>query len=184
MFSYYPSLQGVYTRLFSPLARFFHNYCRFKPHHVSLLSGVFGIAAAFLIGFRYLAFGISLFLISLLLDATDGAIARIYNQASRGGVLTDRIIDWILELSILIAFAYGGFVSITLAIFVAAAVCLARIGIFISGIDLGFRRTAFLFSPLIGFETSSYLSGGAQIAAFVVNVGKFFMRKYDSQKLR
>ncbi len=151
---------------------------------MSLLSGFFGIAAAFLIGFRYLAFGISLFLISLLLDATDGTIARIYDQTSKRGVVADRIIDWILELSILTAFAAAGFVDTLLALSVAATIFLARIGIFISGIDFGFRRTAFLFAPLIGFETSLYLSGSAQIAAFVVNMGKFFMRKYDSQKLR
>ncbi|MBI4359912.1 MAG: CDP-alcohol phosphatidyltransferase family protein [Candidatus Jacksonbacteria bacterium] len=180
MFSYYPPLLRAYTNLFSPLARFFHNQCRFKPYHISLLGGIFGIAAAFLIGFRELALGMSLFAVSLLLDATDGTLARIYNQTSRRGVITDRAIDWILECAILAAFASAGFVGAPLALAAAFAIFAARIGIFISGVDFGLRRTVFFFAPLVGFETVLYVSGGAQIVSFVVNMGKFFMRKHDS----
>lgn len=176
MFSYYPPLERAYTSLFSPFARFLHDRCRLQPHHVSLLGGAIGIIAAFLIGFRYLALGMIVFAISLLLDATDGTMARIYHQTSRRGAVTDRAIDWVLEYAILAAFAATGFVDASLALSVAAAIFFARIAIFISGIDLGMRRTAFLFAPLIGFDTSLYLSGGVQVAAFIVNMGKFLRR--------
>lgn len=176
MFSYYPPIERFYTRFFSPLARFLHDRCRLRPHHVSLLGGGIGVIAAFLIGFRYLALGMSLFALSLLLDATDGTMARVYHQESRSGALTDRVIDWGLEYATLAAFASAGFISASLAVFVAAAIFLARIGIFISGIDLGMRRTAFLFAPLIGFDIALYISGAAQLCAFALNAGAFFTR--------
>jgi phosphatidylglycerophosphate synthase len=79
-----------------------------SPDQITLLSGAFGVSAAVVLwagagrpALRLLA--ALLLLISVVLDCTDGYVARTRQQISRTGVILDGFIDAVVGLAVLLA---------------------------------------------------------------------------------
>ncbi len=79
-----------------------------SPDQITILSGVAGVAAAFLLWAGIdrpalrLASALLLFA-SVVLDCTDGYVARMRNQISRTGVILDGFTDAVVGLTVLLA---------------------------------------------------------------------------------
>jgi archaetidylinositol phosphate synthase len=87
-----------------------------KPNHVTLMSFCCSLAAAFAFvavaeyWFRGILAG-TLLLLSGLLDATDGAMARLYGEVSHFGAFLDSVLDRISEIVIYWSVVYSGLVD-------------------------------------------------------------------------
>lgn len=80
------------------------------PHHITILSLVIGILAAFFFSFgNYTAMlvGALLLNISLILDCSDGHIARLKNLSSFMGGWMDYHADKMKDIFVLLGFTYG-----------------------------------------------------------------------------
>ncbi len=87
-----------------PGARFFHAL-RLTPNAVSLLGFGLAVAAAGLVGFGWLFAGGIVFLSGGLLDALDGALARLTGKASPFGALLDSVLDRLSEAALFVGLA-------------------------------------------------------------------------------
>ena len=100
-------LEGIvdlyfYRKIGFLLAQFFAGL-KMRPTAVTLLGGVFGIAAGHLYYYRDLRvnmLGMVLHVIANALDNADGQLARLLNQQSRIGRLLDGVVDHVIWLSI------------------------------------------------------------------------------------
>jgi hypothetical protein len=91
-----------YRRVGFALARLFARF-GITPAGVTLLSGVFGLAAGHLYYYRDLRLnllGMSLHIISNAFDNADGQLARLTNTGSRAGRILDSVSDHIVFLGI------------------------------------------------------------------------------------
>lgn len=75
-------------------------------NQISLIGFAIGLVAAICIAFNEFIFGLIFILISRLLDALDGAVARL-NQATDAGGFLDICLDFIFYASIPLAFAFA-----------------------------------------------------------------------------
>ncbi|HJN87490.1 MAG: CDP-alcohol phosphatidyltransferase family protein [Dehalococcoidia bacterium] len=87
-----------------PGARFFRAL-RLTPNAVSLLGFGLAVAAAGLVGFGWLFAGGIVFLSGGLLDALDGALARLTGKASPFGALLDSVLDRLSEAALFVGLA-------------------------------------------------------------------------------
>ena len=87
-----------------PGARFFRAL-RLTPNAVSLLGFSLSVAAACLVGFDWLFAGGVVFLSGSLLDALDGALARLTGKASAFGALLDSVLDRLSEAALFVGLA-------------------------------------------------------------------------------
>ncbi len=91
-----------YRRVGFVLARLFASL-RLTPSGVTLLSGMFGLAAGHLYYYRDLSLnliGMGLHIICNALDNADGQLARLTNKGSRSGRIFDSISDHLVFLGI------------------------------------------------------------------------------------
>jgi phosphatidylglycerophosphate synthase len=91
-----------YRKIGFVLAQFFAGL-KMKPAAVTLLGGVFGIAAGHLYYYRDLRlnlFGMVFHVIANALDNADGQLARLLNQNSRIGRLIDSVVDQVIWIGI------------------------------------------------------------------------------------
>jgi hypothetical protein len=90
------------------LARFFRAI-GWTPIMVTLLGGVFGVAAGHLYYYRNLKFnliGIALHVVANVLDNADGQLARLTNSSSRTGRLIDSVVDQVIFINIYFQLAF------------------------------------------------------------------------------
>jgi phosphatidylglycerophosphate synthase len=91
-----------YRKIGFLLAQFFAGL-KMRPAAVTLLGGVFGIAAGHLYYYRDLRvnlLGMVLHVIANALDNADGQLARLLNQNSRSGRLIDSVVDQVIWIGI------------------------------------------------------------------------------------
>src|SRR5205823_7906969 len=96
-----------YRKIGFPLARSFAKL-KMTPTGVTLLGGVFGIAAGHLYFYRDLrlnVLGMVLHVCANLLDNVDGQLARLLNQKSRRGRVIDSVVDHIVFINIYVHLA-------------------------------------------------------------------------------
>ena len=87
-----------------------------KPNHVTLMSFCCSVAAAivFVVVAEPSVKGVSsgvLLLLSGLLDATDGAMARLYGEVSHFGAFLDSVVDRISEIVVYWSLVYSRLVD-------------------------------------------------------------------------
>jgi archaetidylinositol phosphate synthase len=92
-----------------------------KPNHVTLMSFCLSIGAAlsFVLVAGHTLKGISagiLLLLSGLLDATDGAMARLYGEESHFGAFLDSVLDRISEIVVYWGIVYAGLVNLSIGL--------------------------------------------------------------------
>src|SRR5262249_10528890 len=91
-----------YRRVGFHLARFFA-WLKMTPTMVTLIGGVFGIAAGHLYFYQSLGLnvvGMFLHVFANTFDNADGQLARLLNQRSRNGRVIDSVVDHLIFLSI------------------------------------------------------------------------------------
>ena len=184
MFAFYPVLQKKYTGMFGVFGKFLHIRLGMSPLAVSCLGFLCALIAAFFI-FR-LQFAVGLFFLaaSLIFDATDGSIARMYGLASKSGALIDMIFDRVGEFVLLLVLLKAGLISITLAAITYFVTLAATASAHYTGIDFGMRRTALFFGPFLGFTISLYLTIAAGVCALSVSTVKLLLNFSKSSSLR
>lgn len=87
--------------LFEPLASFFA-FCRVQPAHVTLLAFIFGLLCLPALYFHERLIAVLMLLISGLLDAVDGTLARKLGTSSAGGAIMDIISDRAVEAAVVL----------------------------------------------------------------------------------
>jgi len=73
----------------------------FTPDQITVISGIFGIAAGLLIALNYPLIGTLLLLLSGIFDTLDGTLARHMSQTSNFGCVIDIFTDRIVECSVI-----------------------------------------------------------------------------------
>ncbi len=83
------------------------------PNLVSNFRGVLGVAGLILYSVGYQWFGVAMFVLSLLLDSVDGAIARYKKVTSHRGTFVDKVADYSIYCASILSMVYmeyvGGF---------------------------------------------------------------------------
>lgn len=182
MFSFYPPLQKKYTAVFGILGKFLHKRLGMNPWAVSCFGFLCALIAAFFISRLQFASGFFFLAASLIFDATDGSIARMYHLDSRSGAILDIVFDRAGELVLFIALSYAGLISTNLAMLAYAVILAVTISMRYTGIDFGMRRTALFIGPFFGFTMSLYVTIAAGVCALTVSAGKLLLN-FDKSPL-
>jgi phosphatidylglycerophosphate synthase len=77
-----------------------------SANQLTALAGVLGLGAAIAVGFGRFALGGWLFLISGVLDALDGRLARAHNESSAAGAALDSILDRYIDSLMLVGLGF------------------------------------------------------------------------------
>lgn len=103
-------LERVINRKFSILITRLLIKTPVTPNHITVISILIGLAAAFFLStgeYSHAILGSFIFLISTILDCTDGEIARLRYQESKYGSLLDIIGDNVVHLAIFCGITIG-----------------------------------------------------------------------------
>ncbi|MFI5279695.1 MAG: CDP-alcohol phosphatidyltransferase family protein [Gemmatimonadales bacterium] len=153
------------------------------PDQVSWASLGVTLAAAFSIADGHLGLGLILMAAGQLVDAMDGAMARIYQLASPAGQKIDTIVDRLSEASIFAAFAGTGLVSWTWVLLALAAILLLTTISERSHLDPGAKRFALYFGLWVPYPLLFKIIFGVNLAAYVVGllvIDCVFQKKMDA----
>lgn len=83
------------------------NFFPLEPNAISILVIVCGVISGFAFFWGYLGLGAIYFFLMILLDAVDGAIARLTNKTSKLGVFLDNFAGSIGFLPVILGLGYG-----------------------------------------------------------------------------
>src|SRR5258708_18261997 len=140
-----PVLQRALDRPLLPLVRLLREGLGLTPDQVSWASLGVTLAAAYEIAVGRLGAGLILMAAGQLVDAMDGAMARIYQLTSPAGRTIDTIVDRLSETAIFAAFAFAGLVSWTWVLLALVAIMLLTSVSNRSHLDPGAKRFALSF---------------------------------------
>jgi phosphatidylglycerophosphate synthase len=98
----------------------------FTANQVTLAGAVIGIASGVAIGYRYYLLGLTLLLLSRLLDGLDGAVARATKQSDFGGYL-DIVSDFAFYVAVPLGFGFAVAANLPFAIILIASFTLTGI---------------------------------------------------------
>ncbi len=179
MYDFVPQLKNGYTKMFGPIARFLYRRLHLGPTAISIISLCFGIAGALaLLGNNHILVAVFL-LASLIFDALDGSVARIYNLVSVNGYYLDLLIDRVIETFLFLALAYVGLVSYKTVLLLLCAIFLMTLLKRRTGIDFGFKRTGFFLGYLIGFPLALTIAFWINLGCFIVQLAVLDYRKMN-----
>jgi archaetidylinositol phosphate synthase len=122
-----------------PIARVFARM-GLTPNQLTLISLLFGIAAALLYAFQHVYLGAAMLLLSGLFDFIDGGVARLNGKSSTFGAAIDWIIDKYVDCLVLIGIGFSGLADPRI---VAIAVFGSMINTFIKPVtyaEIGFDK--------------------------------------------
>ncbi len=122
-----------------PVARVFAKL-GLTPNQITLISLLFGVAAAVLYAFGHVYLAAGMLLLSGLFDFIDGGVARINQRSSAFGAAIDWIVDKYVDCLVLIGIAFSGLADPRI---VAIAVFGSMINTFIKPVtyaEIGFDR--------------------------------------------
>jgi phosphatidylglycerophosphate synthase len=98
----------------------------FTANQVTLAGAVIGIASGVAIGYRYYLLGLTLLLLSRLLDGLDGAVARATKQSDFGGYL-DIVSDFAFYVAAPLGFGFAVAANLPFAMILIASFTLTGI---------------------------------------------------------
>ena len=153
------------------------------PDQVSWASLGVTLAAAFEIAVGHLGTGLILMAAGQVVDAMDGAMARIYQLSSPAGQKIDTIVDRLSEASIFAAFAFTGLVSWTWVLLALVAILLLTTISDRSHLDPGAKRFALYFGLWVPYPLLFKIVFGVNLAAYVVGllvIDCVFQKKMDA----
>jgi CDP-diacylglycerol--glycerol-3-phosphate 3-phosphatidyltransferase len=91
--------------IIDPIARFV-SWTGISPNSVTLIGLLLMVLVGFLLSQGYLQLGGSLLIVAGLFDAIDGALARLYNRATRFGAFFDSTMDRYAEAAIFLGILF------------------------------------------------------------------------------
>ncbi|MEM3833580.1 MAG: archaetidylinositol phosphate synthase [Thermoprotei archaeon] len=80
-----------------------------KPNHITLIGFILGILTAYFYATQQPLFALATIIISGIMDALDGAVARAAEKVTRFGAVLDAVLDRYVEFFIIIGIALGGY---------------------------------------------------------------------------
>ncbi|MFI5207074.1 MAG: CDP-alcohol phosphatidyltransferase family protein [Gemmatimonadales bacterium] len=153
------------------------------PDQVSWASLGVTLGAAFVIADGRVGAGLILMAVGQLVDAMDGAMARIYQLASPAGKKIDTMVDRLSEAAVFAAFAGTGLVSWTWAVLALVAILLLTSVSDRSHLDPGAKRFALYFGLWFPYSLLFKIIFGVNLAAYVVGlivIDCMFQKKMDA----
>jgi phosphatidylglycerophosphate synthase len=160
--------------------------CGITANAVTVAAMSIGVGAAFCVAIDRPWIGIALLWVSGILDATDGALARMLGSNPFGAIL-DITFDRIVEVAVIVALAWGhpearfllvilaGVVAIAMSLFLSIAAALRNRSVksFHYAPGLGERTEAFLcLSLMIGAPNHLLASTGLFLAVLLFTMGQ------------
>ena len=124
---------------------------------VTVLGVLSGMAAALLVGSGHAWWGVAVLWLSGLLDATDGALARMTHSSPLGAIL-DITFDRVVEISMVVALAWR-YPHVSLPLLVLAGVIAIAMSLFLS-IGAAAQNTshkAFHYAPGLGERSEAFI---------------------------
>ena len=170
MYERAPLLQRALDRPLLPAVRLLHHGLKLTPNQVSWASLVVTIAAAFAIATGHLGTGLILMAAGQLVDAMDGAMARIYQLSSPAGQRVDTLVDRLSETAIFIGFAFNGAVTWTWATLALAAILLLTTVASRSRLDPGAKRFALYFGMWVPYPLLFKIIFAVNLTAYVIGL--------------
>ena len=177
------SLMNYGMWLLKPVVHFLI-FLRLKPNHITIISMLLAIGAAYPIIKGQFIFAGILFIVSSLFDALDGMVCRELGTCSEAGSILDSTADRVGELFIYFALIYlfrdnaigmvGAFTTLFGAVIVSYISAKGEIfkmtdlprGIMRRGERSLYLNLAFIISPVLGYYFSESLSN----ASFIIFV--------------
>ncbi len=171
-----------------------------EPYQISVLGVLFVSMAAYAFYLTprnrlYVWYGIFLFLISSIMDALDGAVARLKGKTSPLGSFTDSLTDRIVEAILILGLMIGGMATMVpgfLFLVTALVISYSRakaesLGVKMSGVGLMERaeRIILLFIGITLWIFDARLLDYTLLIASALNILTIFQRVvYVSKRLR
>lgn len=145
------------------------------PNHLTWASFVVTVPGALLVATHHLLAGLLVMAAGQMLDAMDGAMARVFALQSPAGARLDTALDRACESVMFVAFAAGGFVSWRLALLALAAIFLLTTIIERAGVDPGAKRFILYFAYFAPAAWNPWrwaflVIFGVNLAAYVVGL--------------
>jgi phosphatidylglycerophosphate synthase len=154
---------------------FAHETLGLTPNQISTAGFVLGMAAAALVSGGFLLTGLIVLAVSQLVDGLDGGVARRYNLQTERGRMLEVVYDRLNELAILLALAFAGYATLTMAGLAFIAILLVTMVEPSSGFDPGFKRfvlyfgyAAMMLFHIRGFQIAMHVIFLANLSAFVI----------------
>jgi archaetidylinositol phosphate synthase len=97
-----PALRSLQSRV----ARVFYS-CGIRANHATIIGCILGVTAGVLFACENLALGMLALVLSAILDAVDGTIAREFGVATALGGVLDLTLDRIVEVAVLLGLIWG-----------------------------------------------------------------------------
>jgi phosphatidylglycerophosphate synthase len=123
----------IFRFLTLPLTYFLVNYTNITPNVITLSSAIFGIFAAYFYATNLILYGVISYLLSYLMDAIDGKIARIKNIKTNYGSWLDIFVDRFNFVIITISLSCSFLIEINIYFAIIAPSLL--IGLFLIGFE-------------------------------------------------
>ena len=170
MFDFAPGVSRLPDRLLAPLIRLLHLKLGATPRTVTWAAFGVGVAAAAVIAGGRLVPGLALMALGQVLDGIDGGIARTFDLGSEAGRRLDDRVDRASEVSIFLACAYAGFVSLHLVLLALCAIFLLGTVAPRSKFDPGVKRFALYFGLGLPYPWIVTIIFLVNLAGFVVGM--------------
>jgi phosphatidylglycerophosphate synthase len=187
-----PARKGSDGMLAWPIA-FVHETIGLSPNQLSTIGFVVGIAAAGMVAFGALRAGLATMALSQIIDGLDGGVARRYGLQSARGQMLEVIYDRMNELTMVLALAAAGQVTVFMAILAFVAILLVTLIEPMSKFDPGFKRFMLYFGYVAtvlfgvhGFQIAMHVIFLANLAGFVIGtilVDYRFQAEIDRQAI-
>lgn len=150
----------VFSHITIPLVYFMVNFTRITPNIISILSLILGIASAVLYFYGFVISAAVMYLLSYILDATDGKVARLTNTGKNYGAWFDIFVDRMNLTLISTAISYHYYAEHT-------------------SIDLLLYNSIFLGLAFIGSESRYNITLFQTKNNIIDNTVKISMSRYD-----
>ena len=125
----------IFKYITLPLVFLVVNWTKISPNQITIFSGIFGILSGVFYSFNNLSLGPLFYLISYILDAIDGKVARITKKGSPAGAWIDICIDRVVFIVVSIGIGIGIAKSNSdFGIWLMAAIAL-MVGLFMLGFE-------------------------------------------------
>jgi len=155
------ALKPSVNNLLKPLAIGFEKV-GIKPNHLTVFGLLFGIISFFLISNSRLTLGAFFLLLSGLMDALDGCLARVSGQVSEFGGFLDSVLDRYVDILVLVGIGLYGIDWVIVIVAVTGSLLVsytrARAEKVIPKCDVGFaERAERIIIICVGLVFSRYL---------------------------